>query len=230
MKTPEQIAGVAVRCEFAELAPTLSLNPHPKNPNKHPPEQVRLLARVIQHQGWRTPIVVSRRSGFVVSGHGRLEAAKLLEMPSVPVDFQEFASAEDELAHLVADNKLPELAEMERRELNAIVKELEEADFDTTLAGIISDEAEEAAGGSPEIPITAKLNESYDYVVIYTKNDVDFVHLCNLCGVRVERSYKKTGVGLGRCVSIERFLHALDENHHPVNEPVANDDHAPAAD
>ncbi len=51
---------------------------HPRNPNKHPAEQIRMLSNIIQHQGWRNPIVISARSGFVVAGHGRLAAALLL--------------------------------------------------------------------------------------------------------------------------------------------------------
>lgn len=51
---------------------------NPRNPNKHPQNQIELLAKIIKAQGWRNPIVVSRRSGFVVKGHGRLEAARLL--------------------------------------------------------------------------------------------------------------------------------------------------------
>lgn len=81
---------IPVQCAYSELREPSSLVPHPKNPNGHPEEQIRLLAKIIRHQGWRNPIVVSARSGFVVAGHGRLEAALLLGAVDVPVDVQEF--------------------------------------------------------------------------------------------------------------------------------------------
>jgi len=52
--------------------------PHPRNPNKDPAKQLEQLAQVIRHQGWRNAIVVSKRSGFMVAGYGRLEAAEKL--------------------------------------------------------------------------------------------------------------------------------------------------------
>jgi ParB-like chromosome segregation protein Spo0J len=69
-----------------------------------------MLTRIIRHQGWRNPIVVSARSGFVIAGHGRLAAARLLGVDQVPVDVQEFATEADEWAHLVADNRIAELS------------------------------------------------------------------------------------------------------------------------
>jgi hypothetical protein len=67
-----------VNCAFDELVPLEKLVPNPRNPNQHPQSQVALLAKVIAHQGWRSPVVVSTRSGFIVAGQGRYEAAKIL--------------------------------------------------------------------------------------------------------------------------------------------------------
>lgn len=55
---------------------------NPRNPNKHPQNQIELLAKIIKAQGWRNPTVVSKRSGFVVKGHGRLAAAQYLGLLS----------------------------------------------------------------------------------------------------------------------------------------------------
>ena len=68
--------GVAVYCAHDKIVDTDSLVGNPRNPNKHPKEQITALAKIIKCQGWRHPIVVSNRSGFVVKGHGRLLAAK----------------------------------------------------------------------------------------------------------------------------------------------------------
>src|SRR5690606_24234607 len=114
-----------IRCAHTELRDVAALKPHPRNPNTHPAEQLRLLAKVITTTGWRAPIVVSRRSGYVVKGHGRLEAAKLAGLKRAPVDVQDYADEAEELADLVADNRLAELAEMDQADLNALLLELE---------------------------------------------------------------------------------------------------------
>lgn len=101
--TPE---GVKVFCAFDELVPIGKVVPNPGNPNTHPPKQVALLAAIIKGQGWRKPITVSKRSGFVVTGHGRLEAAQSMQASVVPVEYQEYASEAEEYADLMADNRL----------------------------------------------------------------------------------------------------------------------------
>lgn len=127
---------ILIRCAFKEMVDVVNLVSHPRNPNKHGDQQIALLAKVIRHQGWRAPVVVSKRSGFIVAGHGRLEAAKLLQVQTVPVDYQEFENEADELAHLLADNRIAELAELDTVDVGAILKELETAPgFDLDWSG-----------------------------------------------------------------------------------------------
>ena len=132
-------SGIPVHCAHRELVDVTTLVPNPKNPNRHPDKQIALLAKVIRHQGWRAPITVSNRSGFVVTGHGRLEAAKLLQVELVPVDRQDFATEADEYAHLVADNRLAELAENDDAALKTLLDELDAGGLDLKLAGFDAD-------------------------------------------------------------------------------------------
>lgn len=128
----------AIRCAHAAVWPLKRFAPNPRNPNTHPPEQLRLLAKVIVAQGWRSPIVVSRLSGLVVKGHGRLAAAKLAGLTSAPVDLQDYATAAEETADLIADNQLAELSEIDATALDVLISELkvEDPSFDLELAGI----------------------------------------------------------------------------------------------
>lgn len=64
-----------VYCMHSSLANVADMRPHPKNPNTHPNEQIDMLVASIKHLGWRHPIVVSGRSGYIVAGHARLVAA-----------------------------------------------------------------------------------------------------------------------------------------------------------
>lgn len=106
---------IAVYCAHNRLVDAAELVPNPRNPNSHPTAQIELLAKIIKLQGWRAPIVVSNRSGFVVAGHGRLAAGLLFGGGGLPVNFQNFESGAAELAHLLADNRIPELADLNRR-------------------------------------------------------------------------------------------------------------------
>lgn len=69
--------GVPVFCAHDAIVAIEKLIPNPKNPNTHPDAQIQALGRIIRQTGWRAPITVSKRSGFIVKGHGRLAAAKL---------------------------------------------------------------------------------------------------------------------------------------------------------
>lgn len=119
-----------VHCAFRKMVGVGVLRPHPKNPNHHPKGQILLLARNIRELGWRHPVLVSRRSGYIIAGHARLEAAKVLGLSEVPVDYQAFASEKEELAYLLADNRLAELAEIDMGAVAEAVRELDSAGFE----------------------------------------------------------------------------------------------------
>jgi DNA modification methylase len=123
------------KCAHSVILPVQDLKPHPKNPNKHSQEQIDRLSVLIKYQGFRHPIIVSKRSGFIVAGHGRLEAAKRLKMTSVPVDFQDFPDDDAEYAFLVSDNAIASWAELDLAGINASIGDLG-PDFDINLLAI----------------------------------------------------------------------------------------------
>ena len=149
-------SGIPVRCAHLALADVATLVPNPRNPNRHPDKQVALLAKVIRHQGWRSPIVVSNRSGFVVKGHGRLEAAKLLQVEQVPIDRQDYATEADEWADLIADNRLAELSETDDAALKALLDEVEKGGVELELAGMDAEGLEDIGFGEPETDTDAE--------------------------------------------------------------------------
>lgn len=128
---------VAVHCAHTKIVETAALIPNPRNPNTHPQKQIALLGKIILAHGWRNPIVVSKRSGFVVKGHGRLMAAKLAGLDKVPIDEQEYKTEADEWADMVADNQIQELSELDQDKLKDILEQLGEG-FDVQLLGFDS--------------------------------------------------------------------------------------------
>jgi hypothetical protein len=147
--------GVEIHCVYSHLRHPQELKPNPDNPNRHSAHQISLLASIIQEQGWRAPVTVSNRSGLVVRGHGRLEAALLLGLTQVPVDAQDYETEADELADLVADNRLSELAEMDEGGLKTIMEKIRAADpdFDRELQGAGEAWAELRGDGMAVFPL-----------------------------------------------------------------------------
>lgn len=129
--------GAAVFCRYDELVEVSALKPNPGNPNQHSDGQIELLAKIIKSTGWRAPITVSKRSGLITKGHGRRMAAMRAGLKYAPVEYQDYASEEEEHADLLADNRIAELANMDEDKLTAMLKEMQDmaADFDMDLTG-----------------------------------------------------------------------------------------------
>lgn len=119
-----------IKCAHDKIVELHKLQPHPRNPNKHPDRQIEILAKIIDHQGQRLPIVVSNRTGFIVAGHGRLQAITKLQWPAVAVDYQDFDTDADEYAHMIADNKIAELAKHDDAMMIEDIKAFEFEDFE----------------------------------------------------------------------------------------------------
>jgi hypothetical protein len=128
-----------VYCSYKEMMSLVELDQrrHPNNPKTHPPQQIRLFAKILEKQGWRRPIVISKRSGKIVAGHGALEAARLAEFEEAPIDWQDFPSDEAEVAHMLADNELAALGERDKALIKDLLGELEKKNFDLELTGIL---------------------------------------------------------------------------------------------
>lgn len=135
--------GVPVFCAHDAIVALEKLIPNPKNPNQHPDEQVKLLGRIIKATGWRQPITVSNRSGFIVKGHGRLLAARAAGLTEAPVDYQEYASEAEEYADLVADNRLAELSEIDNAMLADIFRDIDPDEIPLELTGYTEKEIDD---------------------------------------------------------------------------------------
>ena len=164
-------AAIKVYCTHSELVDVVKLVEHPNNPNKHDDRQINLLARIIKAQGWRNPITVSNKSGYIVSGHGRLAAAKQLGETQVPVDYQDFGNEAEETAHLLADNRVAELAELDFQAVGKLLKELQDKNFELELTGFLEHEIEPLLQAEWEPPAIEELNTDEDdsHSVKFTK-------------------------------------------------------------
>jgi len=213
------LSDLKIKCSYSKIVKTESLKPHPDNPNQHSETQVTMLADLIRTVGWRYPIIVSKRSGFIVSGHARLMAAQRLNLDKVPVDFQDYDSDEDELLQLLGDNKLPELAQRDKFKEAVILDRLRSKNVNTILAGYKPKELDEILKKAqsrqqnkqedviPEMEIYP--HEHYDYIVLFFRNDYDWVNALQIFGVenvKYGASLKNKRIGLGRVIDGARVL------------------------
>lgn len=112
-----------------------SIIPNKLNNNKHNDKQKEQLKKIIKHQGFRSPLTVSNRSGFLIKGHLRLDAAKELGMTELPVIFQDYNNEADEYADLTADNAIAMQSEIDLSLINMQIADFG-PELDIDLLGI----------------------------------------------------------------------------------------------
>jgi ParB-like chromosome segregation protein Spo0J len=133
--------------------PVNDLIPYINNQKMHPEEQVKKIAASIKEFGFLVPIIIDENNE-VLAGHGRIQAAKLLEMDKVPVIKVTNLTEAQMKAFRIADNKVSESPwdeELVKLELS-ILDELEfdyselGFDFDFTIEDVDIEEENEGAG------------------------------------------------------------------------------------
>jgi len=117
-----------------KMVPIDTIKPSAVNRNIHPPEQIDRFVKILKEVGWRQPVIVSNRSGFLVAGHGRLLAATRLGLKEIPVMYQDFESEDEEYIFAASDNAIAAWAELDLAGINMDIPNL--GPFDIDLLGI----------------------------------------------------------------------------------------------
>lgn len=107
VRTPAQLAHQH-DLEIVDV-PTPQLKPRSGNPRSHTSRQIRQIATSIKRFGFVNPILTDDL-GHVIAGHGRLEAAGMLGMETVPTVRLSGMTEAEIRAYVIADNRLAELA------------------------------------------------------------------------------------------------------------------------
>jgi DNA modification methylase len=111
-----------------------SLRPYARNARRHSRKQVRQIADSIERFGFTNPVLISD-DGEIIAGHGRVQAAKLLGLASVPTMKLSHLSETERRAYVIADNKLALNAGWDAEMLAIELQGLIDLDFDITLTG-----------------------------------------------------------------------------------------------
>src|SRR5438067_13871739 len=132
------------------------LKPWPGNPRTHNDKQLAKLKTSIQKFGFTAPVLVDE-AGVILGGHGRVQAAKDLELPTIPTRVIAGLSEAKKRAYVIADNKLAQLAGWDptllKDELELLIAEnfdIETTGFSTAEIDILLDGAEGPSGSDPD--------------------------------------------------------------------------------
>jgi DNA modification methylase len=117
-----------------DYRPIESLIPYARNARTHSEEQIASIAASIREFGFNNPILVDGQRG-VIAGHGRILAARKLEMAQVPVIELAHLTETQKRAFILAENKLAERAGWDDELLSLELAELDASGVDLALAG-----------------------------------------------------------------------------------------------
>jgi len=117
-----------------QRVPVDRLRVYPKNAKKHPRSQVAALAAMITEVGWTMPVLVDEQ-GEIVAGHGRVMAAQLLNLVSIPVMVARGWTEAQIKAYRLADNVIPENSSWDEALLKVEVREIEALNYDIGKIG-----------------------------------------------------------------------------------------------
>jgi hypothetical protein len=237
---PAAKSPMTVFCAYDQIVPLSVLDGkrNPKNPKQHGSAQVAAIAAVLEGNGWRQPIVISNRSGLMTKGHGRLDASLLLGYEGAPVDYQDYESEAAEIADMLADNRLPELGDVDEDKLLDVLRELQAAGHDVELSGFTEADIEKLSHLDEEIAQTEPIPkmelqafEHYDYLIFLFRDIRDWLRVLQLLNVaKVDFSISRTTqkIGIGRVINGKALLNRLDAGVRPpadVRPPYTARDH-----
>jgi hypothetical protein len=101
------------------------IKPNPRNARTHSKKQIRQIADSIQAIGFASPVLIDEH-GVLLAGHGRLEAAKLLRLKTIPAIVIDGLSETCKRALLLADNRIAQSAGWDRESLASELMSLPE--------------------------------------------------------------------------------------------------------
>jgi hypothetical protein len=179
------------------------------NPNKG---DVAAAIESLQEFGQHRPAVVKKKDGEIIVGNHMTKAALQMGWDALDV----FFVADDDtkaLRRAVADNAVGRRAQWEEQELADVMQAIgatpgfDQGEIDKLLEKLTPEEDKE----EPTYPLVPRLNEEYDYVVIFAKNATDVTWLTTKFDLRQEKSYKSGAVARSHVLTVERVQELLGE-------------------
>jgi DNA modification methylase len=133
-----------------------SLIPYARNARTHSEAQIAQIAGSIKEFGFTNPILIDKSAG-IIAGHGRVSAARKLNLTEVPCIRLEHLSETQRKAYILADNRIAlnsgweaEFLSTELEELKDLGINLESLGFDSEEIDALLNKIEPTAGLTDE--------------------------------------------------------------------------------
>jgi DNA modification methylase len=131
--------GTAPNLGSYQVRAVSALKPYEKNARTHSAEQVEQIARSIKEFGFTNPLLIDEQDR-IIAGHGRLQAARALQMSDVPVIVLSGLTDAQRRALILADNKIALNSGWDFKLLSDELADLKLEGYDLTLTGFSLEE------------------------------------------------------------------------------------------
>lgn len=132
------------------------LKPWPGNPRTHSDKQLAKIKASIRKFGFTAPVLIDE-DNVILSGHGRVMAAKELGLELIPTREISGLSQAKKRAYVIADNKIAEQSKWDggllKSELNLLMQEefdIETTGFSTAEIDLMFDDSPEPQSADPD--------------------------------------------------------------------------------
>ena len=122
-----------------EHVATATLIPYARNARTHSEQQVAQIAGSIQEFGFNNPVLIDAENG-IIAGHGRVMAANLLKLETVPCIRLSHLSDAQKRAFILADNRIALNSGWDTEMLANELSDLHADDLDLGLLGFDAEE------------------------------------------------------------------------------------------
>ena len=146
------------------------LIPYINNARTHSDKQVTQIAASIKEFGFNDPIGLDGDNG-IIEGHGRLLAAKKLNMKEVPCIELSHLSDTQKKAYILAHNKIALNAGWDEELFAAEIQALKDLNFDVELTGFEDGDGEAKAPKEPK-DLSGEICETFEVIVECASEDL----------------------------------------------------------
>lgn len=133
--------GSGDQTKVVEQISTAELIPYARNARTHSDQQVQQIAGSIQEFGFCNPVLIDAQNG-IIAGHGRVLAAQLLKLETVPCLRLSHLTDAQKRAYVLADNRIALSSGWDEAMLANELSDLHADDFDMGLLGFTPEELE----------------------------------------------------------------------------------------
>lgn len=172
---------------------TADLVPYANNSRLHDETQLGQLVASINEFGFTNPVLLDGANG-IIAGHGRVMAANVLGLETVPTIELQHLTDEQKAAYVITDNKLAQNAKWDDEILRLELQSLSDADYDLSILGF--DEA--SLSRLLDVAETADAFEEYNQAIEYENKNAN--------------PYKSLIVHFENEQDVDNFKHLIKQN------------------